>query len=88
MGDLSHPRWMYLKAGLFLVIILLCAGLIWLESPRWETILLVLLMIWAAARLYYFMFYVIENYIDEDYRFSGVVDFLKYLLSRKQPPKS
>ena len=29
------------------------------------------------------MFYVIENYIDEDYRFSGVLDFLKYLVTRK-----
>ena len=86
MGDLTDPRWMYLKAGLFFVIILMCAGLIWLESPRLQTVVLVLLMIWAAARLYYFMFYVIEKYIDADYRFSGLLDFIKYQVIRRRPP--
>ena len=86
MGDLRDPRWMYLKAILFLMIIMMCAGSLWVQSPRWQTALLVVLMIWAAARLYYFMFYVIEKYIDADYRFSGVLDFLKYLVTRRRPP--
>ena len=88
MGDLKDPVWMYLKAILFLVIVVMCGVFLWMQSPRWETALLLVLMIWAAARLYYFMFYVIEKYIDEDYRFSGVIDFLKYLVTRKQPPAS
>lgn len=40
---------------------------------------------WSAARLYYFMFYVIERYVDEDYRFSGLFDFARYLLRGPRP---
>ena len=86
MGDLKDPRWMYLKAIFFLLIIIMCAGTLWMQNPQWQTALLIVLTIWAAARLYYFMFYVIEQYIDADYRFSGVFDFLKYLVTRRRPP--
>ena len=41
-------------------------------------------MAWASARLYYFMFYVIEKYVDGEYKFSGVFSFLKYVLSRRR----
>ena len=30
--------------------------------------------------------YLKEQNIDGDYRFSGVFDFLKYLLTRRRPP--
>ncbi len=59
MGDLKDPRWMYLKAILFLLIIIMCAGTLWMQNPQRQTALLIVLTIWAAARLYYFMFYVI-----------------------------
>ncbi len=86
MGDLKDPRWMYLKAVLFLLIIIMCAGALWMQNPHRQTALLIVLTIWAAARLYYFMFFVIEKYIDGDYRFSGVFHFLKYLVTRRRPP--
>ena len=86
MGDLKDPGWMYLKAVLFLLILIMCAGTLWMQNPRWQTALLLVLTIWASARLYYFMFYVMEKYIDADYRFSGVFDFLKYLVTRRRPP--
>ena len=88
MGDLKDARWMYLKAILFLLIVIMCAGTLWMQNQEWQTALLLGLTIWAAARLYYFMFYVVEKYIDEDYRFSGVFDFLKYLITRRRPPMS
>ena len=88
MGDLKDARWMYLKAILFLLIVIMCAGTLWMQNQEWQTALLLGLTIWAAARLYYFMFYVVEKYIDEDYRFSGVFDFLKYLIARRRPPMS
>jgi hypothetical protein len=32
------------------------------------------------------MFYVIEHYVDEDYRFSGIADFLKYCFTKNRRP--
>jgi len=81
MGDLKNPNWIYLKGGLFLIILIVSAALIILEAQKWSTIFLVLLLIWSAARLYYFMFYVIEKYIDPSFKFSGITDFVRYLIS-------
>jgi hypothetical protein len=51
----------------------------------WETLVLLAFAIWASARLYYFMFYVIEKYVDPEFKFSSVYSFVRYLLKR---PKS
>jgi len=58
------------------------ATLLVLQSPTWRTALLVALVAWASARLYYFMFYVIEKYVDGAYKFSGVTSFVMYVLRR------
>ena len=80
MGDLQNPRWMYLKAALFVGIGTIAGTLIWLESPTWKTAVLLVLAIWAFARAYYFAFYVIEKYVDPGYRFSGLWSFAHYLM--------
>ena len=49
MGDLKDPRWMYLKAILFLLIIILCAGTLWMQNPQWQTALLTVLMISSCS---------------------------------------
>jgi hypothetical protein len=81
--DLQNSKWMYLKAGLFVLIVACCFILIWLEAPTLRTALLLLLMIWASARAYYFAFYVVEKYVDPQYRFAGLVSFFRYLLRRR-----
>ena len=81
--DLENPRWMYLKAALFLLIGIVCFVLVWLESPTIRTAVLLCLMIWAFCRAYYFAFYVIEKYVDRQYRFSGLISFLHYLMRRE-----
>jgi hypothetical protein len=81
--DLKNPKWMYTKAGLFIVIGITCFGLILIDQPNVFTALLMLIMIWAFARAYYFAFYVIEHYVDVQYRFSGLFSFLRYLMSRR-----
>ncbi|MEN6424807.1 MAG: hypothetical protein ABFE13_05565 [Phycisphaerales bacterium] len=82
--DLQNPRWMYLKAGLFVFIVFSCFALVWAEAPTAQTASLLLLMIWASARAYYFAFYVVEKYIDPQYRFSGLISFFRYVLRRKR----
>lgn len=44
-------------------------------------------LIWSSARLYYFMFYVIEHYVDETFKFSSLYAFLLYLLRRRNADK-
>lgn len=84
MGDLKDPRLMYLKAGMFLVIGVGAAALILMSSPTWQTALLLFLCVWAFCRLYYFAFYVIEKYIDGEYRFAGLWAFVVYVWSRRR----
>ena len=54
--------------------------------PFFVVPLLLGLAIWGFARAYYFAFYVIEHYVDESYKYSGLLDFLRYALKRRGPP--
>ena len=73
---------MYLKAALFLVLLLSSCALVLLEAVMWRTAGLLVVIVWASARLYYFAFYVIERYIDPAYRFSGVWSAMLFLIRR------
>jgi hypothetical protein len=84
MGDLKDPRLIYLKGFLFLVAGLAAAGVILVESPTIRTAFLLGVAIWSFCRLYYFMFYVIEKYVDSRYRFAGIHSFLLYLLRERR----
>ena len=83
-GDLKNPRWMYLKAILFLVAGIAASAGILLENPTLRTAFLLTIAVWSFCRLYYFMFYVVEKYIDPEYRFAGITSFLVYLLQKRR----
>jgi hypothetical protein len=83
MADLKNPKLMYLKGFLFLVILLWASAMLIARDPSGQTVLLVVLVAWASARLYYFMFYVIEKYIDREYKFAGIGSFLAYLIRER-----
>ena len=83
MKDLSNPFWIKLKGILFLVIGIVCVVLLFLDNPKWQTGVLLAMAIWSFCRFYYFAFYVIEKYVDPSYKFSGLIDFVKYLLRRR-----
>jgi hypothetical protein len=80
MRDLKDPRWMYLKAALFLVIGIVSAGLILADHWQLKTALLLALTIWSFCRAYYFAFYVVERYIDPTFKFAGIFSALTYLV--------
>jgi hypothetical protein len=44
--------------------------------------MLLAIAIWAFCRAYYFAFYVVEHYADPNFRFAGLVDFVRYLIRR------
>jgi hypothetical protein len=84
MKDLNDSRLMWLKAWVFLLIGIVAFALLLLENPDLRNGLLLLTMIWAFCRAYYFAFYVIEHYVDDEFRFSGLIDFVKRRLLRER----
>lgn len=86
MGDIKSHRVLYFKGFLFLVLGVLAAVNILVQLPTWEVLASLLLVIWAFSRAYYFAFYVIEHYVDGDYKFAGLGSFFRYLLVRQEGP--
>jgi hypothetical protein len=82
--ELKSTTLIYLKAFLFFFILLISFIAIILETQDIYITILLLLIIWSSARLYYFMFYVIEKYVDSQYKFSGVWSFLQYWFHRNK----
>ena len=80
--DLTSSKWIYTKGILFLLISMISLLLIIIQVPRWDIFALLMLCVWASCRTYYFAFYVIQNYVDPGFRFSGLIDFGRYLLTR------
>ena len=84
MKDVTSPAWIKVKGFLFLLLGTLASGLLILENCTWKTILLLLLAIWCFCRFYYFAFYVIEHYVDPNFKFSGLISFARYLFQRRR----
>ena len=84
-ADLKSPRLILFKAVLFLALGLLAAALLLLERPDWRVALLLAVCVWAFCRFYFCAFYVIERWVDPEYRFTGLVDFARWMVSRRKP---
>lgn len=82
MSDLTNPKVIWAKGGLFLLLGLLSAALLIAHAPSLSVVALLAITIWAFCRAYYFAFYVIEHYVDANYRFAGLIDFARYALHR------
>ena len=82
MRDLESPRAIYAKGALFLAVGVAAAVLVVLENPTLKTGLLLVVAVWSFCRLYYSAFYVIQHYVDDSYRFSGLGSFLRYVWRR------
>lgn len=88
MKDLRSPKLMWLKGVLFIAIGLASAGLILVETPTVRTALLLVLTIWSFCRAYYFAFYVLEKYVDPQFRFAGLWSIMRYILKGRTNPKA
>jgi len=80
MGDLQNARAIYAKGFLFFIAGILSAGLLLGDHLEWRTSLLLMLCVWSFFRFYYFAFYVIQHHVDDQFRFSGLIDFAHYCL--------
>lgn len=85
MTDLKSKGWIVAKGLMFLVIAAASAALIWAEAPSWRVAILLALVAWASARFYYFLFYVLEKYVDPTLRYAGLTSLLRSLAQRKRP---
>ena len=84
MGDLKNPRVIYLKGLLFLLCGIMAAAIVMADSMKWQTAVLLTIAIWSFCRAYYFAFYVIEHYVDVNFRFAGLWDFAVYVVHRRK----
>jgi len=81
-GDLESKNWIVAKGVLFLLLALGAAAGLLIQSLRIETALLIAICVWASCRFYYFLFYVLQNYVDPTFKFRGIVDALLMLMRK------
>ena len=84
MSDLSNPKVIKLKGVLFLFLGILSSVLLLIEAASLKIIFLLLIAIWSFCRFYYFAFYVIQHYVDPGFRFAGLWDFARYILTTRR----
>jgi hypothetical protein len=83
MTDLTSRKWIVAKGVMFLAIAVATAALIFLEMPSIKLAVLLSLLVWAACRFYYFLFYVLEHYVDRTMRYAGLFDLLMGMRQRR-----
>jgi hypothetical protein len=81
-GDLKSSKAIYAKGFTFLAMGTTASILILLETLSLRVGLLLAICVWSFCRFYYFAFYVIEHYVDGQYRFAGLFDFARYMIGR------
>ena len=82
MPDIQSKRLIVVKGLLFLIVVVGASVGIICYSTRLAVIGLVLILIWASARFYYFLFYVLEKYVDPNLKYTGIFDMIKALRNR------
>ena len=83
MSDLKSKRWIIVKGIAFLGIAVVASALILFESPSLRTAALLALAVWAACRFYYFLFYVLEHYVDPSLRYASVIALFRAILGKR-----
>jgi hypothetical protein len=83
MTDLKSKGWIVAKGVMFAGIALAAAALILIEMPSLKFAILLTLLVWASCRFYYFLFYVLEHYVDRTMRYAGLVDLLLGMRRRR-----
>ena len=82
MFDIRNPKLLHVKGALFVLIGCFASALLVLEHPTVKVAFLLGVAVWAFARAYYYAFYVIEHYVDDGYKFSGLLSFARYVIHR------
>lgn len=84
LRELKNKNWIRAKALGFGGIFLMSLALLIIQENRWWRTGLAVLLAWSSARGYYFLFYVIEHYLDPGFRFTGLWSALLHLARRRR----
>ena len=79
--DITNPKVLKLKGMLFLLLGVLSGGLLVTITADCRVALLLAISVWAFSRFYYFAFYVLHHYADREFRYSGLLDLVRYLVT-------
>lgn len=83
MTDLKSSKLIVAKGVMFFCIAALSASLLIAEMPSVKVASLIVLLVWASCRFYYFLFYVLEHYVDPKLRYSGLLNLATAVRRRK-----
>ena len=84
MGDLKNPTAIWVKGILFFILGVMAVAILLLRHPEIQTAIVLAIAIWSFCRCYYFAFYVIEKYVDSEYRFAGLWHFVQYVVKKRK----
>ena len=76
MRDLSSKRLIVAKGIMFFALAGITATLLLLEAPSLRVAALIAILVWASCRSYYFLFYVLQRYVDPSLRYAGLLALL------------
>jgi hypothetical protein len=72
MRDLTSKGLIVAKGLVFLTLAGVTATLLLLEAPSLRVAALIVVLVWASCRFYYFLFYVLQHYVDPNLRYAGL----------------
>ena len=82
MPDIKSKNLIVIKGLLFITIVIASTIGIIFYCPRPAVIGLLIILIWSSARSYYFLFYVLEKYVDPNLKYTGLIDLIKKIKKR------
>jgi hypothetical protein len=84
MRDLTSSKLIVTKGALFFGVAVASAALILLESPTIRNGILVAVLVWSSCRFYYFLFHVLEKYVDKNRRYAGLMALVGTIWRRRR----
>ena len=82
--ELTNPKLIVMKGLLFLLAGALASITLIVRDPQLITALLLFAAIWCFARFYYFAFYVMEKYVDPNFRYAGILALVRYFVRARK----
>jgi hypothetical protein len=85
MRDLASKRLIVAKGLLFLALATVAASLLLLDTPSLRVAFLLVVLVWSSCRFYYFLFYVLQHYVDPGFRYAGLLALVGQLRRSRRP---
>lgn len=83
MRDLTSKRWIVAKGVLLLGLAAASGALVLLEAPSARMAAVLAILVWSSCRFYYFLFYVLQHYVDSNLRYAGLTAMLVRIWRRR-----